>query len=65
MASKIDIPEARANARLLARKLPKKFAPLYSISAVTGEGVKHLLQRIGALLDELAVPQQEDDPKGL
>jgi GTP-binding protein len=65
VASKIDIPEARANARLLARKLPKKFAPLYSISAVTGEGVKHLLQRIGALLDELAVPQQEDDPKGL
>jgi GTP-binding protein len=64
VASKIDIPEARANAKLLARKLPKKFRPLYAISAVTGEGVRPLVQRIGALLDETAVPQDADDAEG-
>jgi GTP-binding protein len=61
VASKIDIPEARANAKLLAQKLPKKFKPLYPISAVTGEGVRPLVQRIGALLDELAVSKEDDD----
>ena len=61
VASKIDIPEAKANAKLLAQKLPKKFRPLYEISAVTGEGVRPLVQRIGALLDELAVPEENNN----
>jgi GTP-binding protein len=65
VASKIDIPEARANAKLLAQKLPRSFRPLYSISAVTGEGVKPLVQRIGTLLDETAGSAQEDDAEGL
>jgi GTPase len=65
VASKIDIPEARANAKLLAQKLPKKFRPLYSISAVTGEGVKPLVQRIGALLDEIAASKEENGAEGL
>ena len=61
VASKIDIPEGKANAKLLAEKLPEKFRPLYQISAVTGEGVKPLVQRIGALLDELAVPKENNN----
>jgi GTP-binding protein len=65
VASKIDIPEARANAKLLAQKLPKKFGPLCAISAVTGEGVKPLVQRIGALLDEIAASKEEDDAEGI
>jgi GTPase len=65
VASKIDIPQARANGKLLAEKLPKKFGPLLSISAVTGEGVKSLVQRIGAMLDETAAPQEVDDAKTL
>jgi GTP-binding protein len=66
VASKIDIPEARANAKLLAQKLPKEFRPLYEISAVTGEGIKRLVQRIGALLDKLALAKEEEyDAEGV
>jgi GTP-binding protein len=61
VANKIDIPEARAKAKRLASKLPRKFKPLYSISAVTGEGVKSLVQRIGALLDETAVSLEREN----
>lgn len=59
VANKIDIPEARANADLLARKLPRKCEPLHLISAVTGEGVQPLVQRIGALLDVIAELKEE------
>jgi GTP-binding protein len=59
VANKIDIPEARTNAKLLAKKLPGKFKPLHLISAATGEGVKLLVQEIGALLDETAVSENE------
>jgi GTP-binding protein len=65
VAGKTDLPEARAHASLLAQKLPKKFRPLYSISAVTGEGVKPLVQRIGALLDEIAAAEKENEAEGL
>jgi GTP-binding protein len=61
VASKIDIPEARVNAEFLARNLPRKFRPLYAISAVTGEGVGLLVQRVGALLDQIGGSKQEDD----
>ncbi|HEX2241667.1 MAG TPA: GTPase, partial [Gammaproteobacteria bacterium] len=65
VASKIDLPEARQNAQLLARKLPKKFKPLCAISAVTGEGVKALVRRVGALLDEIGGSESIDDAEGL
>ena len=66
VASKVDIPEARTNAELIAQDLPEKFRPLYEISAVTGEGVKGLVQRIGALLDALPAPEAEEhDPAGI
>lgn len=53
VANKMDIPEARANRELLGKKLPKQYQPLYAISAATGEGVPALVQKIGALLNEL------------
>ena len=66
VANKIDIPEARANAGLLAKKLPKEFQPLHLISAATGEGVKPLVRRVGALLDAMAVPKEDErDAEGI
>jgi GTP-binding protein len=53
VANKIDIPEARAQGQLLAKALPTSYQPMHTISAVTGEGVHELVQRVGALLDEL------------
>jgi GTP-binding protein len=51
VANKIDLPEGRENAKLLARKLPKEFRPLYTISGATTEGVKKLMQSVGSKLD--------------
>ncbi|HEY7555464.1 MAG TPA: GTPase ObgE [Candidatus Binatia bacterium] len=66
VANKIDIPEARANADVLAKKLPRQCKPLYRISAVTGEGVKAVVRRIGALLDEMAVLKEDErDAEGI
>src|ERR671918_378523 len=51
VANKIDLPEGRAKSRLLAKKLPKEYRPLQTISAATTEGVKALVQVIGGKLD--------------
>jgi GTPase len=53
VANKIDLPEGRENAKLLARNLPKEFRPLYTISAATTEGVKKLVQTVGNKLEEI------------
>lgn len=53
VANKIDLPEARAKAKSMANKLPKKYQPLDVISAATSEGVRQLVQRVGAKLEEL------------
>jgi GTP-binding protein len=61
VANKIDLPEGRDNAKLLARKLPKKFKPLYTISAATTEGVQKLVQIAGSKLEE--IKQQPETPE--
>ena len=61
VANKIDLPEARANARILAKKLPRQYRPLQVISAATTEGVKALVQMIGRKLEELK--QQDEAPR--
>jgi GTP-binding protein len=53
VANKIDLPEARAKAKSIAKKLPKKYQPLHAISAATTEGVRQLVQRVGAKLAEI------------
>ena len=53
VANKIDLPEARAKAESMAKKLPKNFQPLHMISAATTEGVRQLVQRVGAKLEEI------------
>ena len=58
VANKIDLPEAREKAKVLEKKLPKRFQPLLAISAATGEGVRSLVQKVGARLEELK--QQSD-----
>ena len=55
----------RANLELLAEALPEQYRPLYAISAVTGEGVKNLVQRIGAMLEEAAAGARKDEAEGL
>ena len=45
---------------LLAARLPETFRPLVPISAATGEGVRALVLRTGALLDRLGPANQEN-----
>jgi GTPase len=53
VANKIDLPEAKKNAKLLGRKLPENNQPLYTISAATTEGVRALVQYVGTKLEEI------------
>ncbi|HXG53237.1 MAG TPA: GTPase ObgE [candidate division Zixibacteria bacterium] len=53
VVNKIDLPEGRAGARLLEERIPARWRPVSAISAATGEGVRALVQRTGARLDEL------------
>lgn len=59
VANKIDIPEARENAKLLEEKLPERYRPLYLISAVTGEGVRTLVQKVGMHLERARRAEEE------
>jgi len=52
VANKIDLPDGRRNAKILAKKLPKAYQPLHTISAATTEGVRALVQQVGALLEK-------------
>lgn len=61
VANKIDLPEARVNSKILAKKLPRQYRPLRVISAATTEGLKELVQVIGLKLDELK--QQDETPR--
>lgn len=60
VANKIDLPESRENANLLARTLPPRFKPLYTISAATGEGVRKLVQAVGARLEEIRRDSEDE-----
>jgi GTP-binding protein len=60
VANKIDLPEGRENAKLLARKLPKEFRPLYTISGATTEGVKKLVQTVGSTLENIRRDSEDD-----
>jgi len=53
VANKIDLPEGRSKAELLAKKLPKGSQPLKVISAATTEGVRALVQYVGMKLEEI------------
>lgn len=61
VANKIDLPEGRAHAELLERKLPERFRPLHQISGITGEGVRALVNKVGWRLDELG---RDKEPEG-
>ncbi|HYJ16958.1 MAG TPA: GTPase ObgE [Candidatus Limnocylindria bacterium] len=60
VANKIDLPEGRDLAKLLGRKLPKAYRPLYVISAATTEGVQALVYAIGRKLDEVKQRSETD-----
>jgi GTPase len=61
VANKIDLPEGRANAKLIAKRLSKEHQPLHTISAATTEGVEALVRVIGAKLDE--IKRQTEAPR--
>jgi GTP-binding protein len=66
VANKIDIPEARENAKVLEENLPDSYRPLHLISAVTGEGVRALVQKVGMHLDRVRCAKEEaGDAAGL
>jgi len=59
VANKMDLPEAKAKAKLIGKALPSKSQPLYAISAVSGEEVRLLVQEIGKRLDEIKQQKEE------
>src|SRR5918995_2708732 len=61
VANKIDIPEAREKAELLQEKLPERYRPVHLISAVTGEGVRALMQKVGTHLEKARRAKEETD----
>ena len=63
VANKIDLTEARERAAQLGRKLPRKFKPLYTISAATTEGVQNLVQMVGQKLDEIRMQLEAEDER--
>src|SRR3990170_7425244 len=60
VANKIDIPEARENAKVLEELLPPAFRPCCAISAVTGEGLEELKRLVGIKLEEARAAKDED-----
>src|SRR5262245_35892575 len=65
VANKIDLPAAKNNAKLLAKKLPKSYPPLRSVSAATTEGVRALVLYIGLKLEEMKQQgEMRDDAAG-
>jgi len=58
VANKIDLPAGKNHVKLLAKKLPKSYQPLYDISAATTDGVRALVQYVGMRLEEIR--QQEE-----
>lgn len=65
VANKIDIPEARLNARFFEEKMPEQYRPLHLISAATGEGVRALVQNIGMHLERTRrAKEQSGDAAG-
>ena len=53
VANKIDLPEGKANVKVIGKKLPKAYQPLQAISAATTEGVRQLVQHVGLKLEEI------------
>jgi len=58
VANKIDLPEARHKAELLAKHLPAGCQPLLVISAATTEGVRALVRHVGMKLAESKRPSE-------
>ena len=61
--NKIDLPDSEAWEPLIAERMEKEGYPFCAISAVTGQGVREMLFRVRAMLDEapspLSVPAEE------
>ncbi len=59
--NKIDLSVAEKNIERVKRELNKKGYEVFPISAVTGEGTKRLVYRIGQLLEDLTEVEVENE----
>ena len=51
--TKMDLPEARSQAQKLLPYFEERQLPVFCVSAVTGEGMRQLVQRVGNALERL------------
>jgi len=51
--NKMDLPSTREQASTLAKQFKKKGHSLYPVSAVTGEGLERLMERVSEILDTM------------
>src|SRR5437870_1872550 len=60
--NKIDLPEARANADRLRAELSGTGAPVFAVSALTGDGCRELLEAAAALVAHSPAPAAPPAP---
>lgn len=61
--NKIDLPGARERIDQIRSAIPRPEAPVFSVSALTGEGCRELLEAAAALLDRLPVAAEPASPQ--
>lgn len=59
--NKLDLPDARRRWPRVKRVMQARGVPAYAISAVTGEGVRELMARVGELVSSLPRPEPTID----
>jgi len=62
VANKMDLPQAEANRKRLQEAFGER---LIFISAVTGQGVEELIERVYALLQQIPRPQTEEEEEAV
>jgi GTP-binding protein len=65
LLNKIDLPDAREQARSLAAELERRGYEVYAVSAATGEGIDAVVMRTAELLAGSAGPGAEREPHGV
>lgn len=60
-ANKTDLPGAAENLKRLKQLLADTYE-IFPVSAIKGEGLKPLVLRIGQLLSQISLPQQDPEP---
>jgi GTP-binding protein len=59
--TKMDLPAARARAAEIRPYFAERSLPVFAVSAVSGEGMRQLVQHVGAELEKLDAPLSGED----